>query len=714
LRYRVELVRVTAVCALALGGAFALWACGPFFPNWLLASDAYVLDAPTVWFAREVEPFLPKGQPKQKAAPVDDPYLQTKQVAIEDLRAALDKSGTPAARREELLGQYEALRDGVVSWGAALAGWREEAAWSDSPPPRPAFSPMTVPAGLPGEFADYEKGAMAFHAERMDEARAAWERLLARPAGERRFRTTWAAFMLGRSQVESDPAAAAKWFAKTRELAAEGFADPLGLAAASLGWEARAEMARGRHDAALKLYGEQTRTGDPRAVESLRRAARSALKNPEAARRVARSPEARPVVTAYVLSDWTRVDYDGPLDPEKARTWLAAVKAENLTKVEHADQLAWAAYRAGDFAAADEWLKRAAADAPMARWIRAKLLMRDGQLAEAEALLVEAAPALAENPMGDEEPWLAYESGVQPAGRPRALGELGVVRLARKEYAPALDALARGGYWTDAAYVAERVLTVEELKAYVDKEWPRSLMKTVDDESVDEGWNLVFAGLASPETEDVSWRIRDLLGRRLVRAGRYAQAVPYLEGNGPAVEELAAALQAGKDAARPAGERAESLFEAACATRHYGLEIQGTELEPDWALQGGSYDVGSFVESRSNPETHARLGPTDDEKKRVEKSRAEPFQRFHYRFRAADLAWEAASLLPDGSPEKARMLAVGGTWIKNRDAKAADRFYRALVSCCGQTDLGREAARVKWFPAVEDCAPPAPEGEEEP
>ncbi|HSF40879.1 MAG TPA: hypothetical protein VLT87_13875, partial [Thermoanaerobaculia bacterium] len=296
----------------------------------------------------------------------------------------------------------------------------------------------------------------------------------------------------------------------------------------------------------------------------------------------------------------------------------------------------------------------------------------------------------------------------------RALGELGVVRLAQKEYAPALDALLRAGYWTDAAYVAERVLTVEELKAYVDKEWPGSLTKTVDDESVDEGWDLVFAGLASPEAEDISWRIRDLLGRRLVRAGRYAQAVPYLEGNGPTVEELEAAKKAGEDAARPAGQRAESLFEAACITRHHGLEIQGTELDPDWALHGGSYDVGSFVEVRTKPETHARLGATEDETKRAEKSRSEPYQRFHYRFQAADLAWEAASLLPDGSPEKARMLAVGGTWIKNRDPKAADRFYRALVRCCGQTDLGREAARAKWFPAVEDCAPPSPEAEEEP
>lgn len=715
MRYRVELIRIAAVCALALGGALALWACGPFFPDWLLASDAYVLDAPVVWFRKEVQPFLPAGPPKLKAAPVDDPYLHTAEVAVADLRAALETAGTPAARREEMLGEYKALRDGVVSYGAALAQWREEVSWADPAPPRPTFQPVSVPAGLPGEFADYEKGAVAFHMGRLDEARAAWEKLLARPAGERRYRTTWAAFMLGRSQVESDPAAAVEWLAKTRELADQGFADPLGLAAASLGWEARAERNRGRHDVALKLYGEQAKTGDPRALESLRRAARSTLENPEAARMVARSPEARPVVTSYVLSDWSRIDYDGPLDPARAQAWLAAVQAEKLTKVEHADRLAWAAYRAGDFAAASEWLKRADASAPMARWIRAKLLMRDGQLAEAEALLAQAAPALEGKPLGNADRWLTYESEVQPAGRPRALGELGVVRLARKEYVPALDALIRGGYWTDAAYVAERVLTIEELKAYVDKEWPRSLRWTADNESADEGWDLIYAGLVLPVAEDVSWRVRDLLGRRLVRAGRHAEALPYfLPENQPTVEELAAALEAGKDAARPAGERAESLFEAACVTRHYGLEIQGTELEPDWALESGTYDVGSFVESRSNPEPHARLGPTEDEVKRAEKSRVEPFQRFHYRFRAADLAWEAASLLPDGSPEKARMLAIAGTWIKNRDAKAADRFYRALVRCCGQTELGREAARVKWFPEVGDCAPPSPENEGEP
>src|SRR5262245_18541146 len=51
------------------------------------------------------------------------------------------------------------------------------------------------------------------------------------------------------------------------------------------------------------------------------------------------------------------------------------------------------------------------------------------------------------------------------------LGELGVLRLARREYTQALAALLRSGFWMDAAYVAERVLTADELKTYVDRTW---------------------------------------------------------------------------------------------------------------------------------------------------------------------------------------------------------------------------------------------------
>ncbi len=48
------------------------------------------------------------------------------------------------------------------------------------------------------EFSDYHRGAAAFRHQDFRAARDAWEALLARPAEERRYRTVWAAFMLGK------------------------------------------------------------------------------------------------------------------------------------------------------------------------------------------------------------------------------------------------------------------------------------------------------------------------------------------------------------------------------------------------------------------------------------------------------------------------------------------------------------------------------------
>jgi hypothetical protein len=66
------------------------------------------------------------------------------------------------------------------------------------------------------------------------------------------------------------------------------------------------------------------------------------------------------------------------------------------------------------------------------------------------------------------------------------------------------------------------------------------------------------------------------------------------------------------------------------------------------------------------------------------------------------LAWQAANLLADDQPETAEALFWGGTWLKTRDVKTADLFYKTLVRRCRHTDLGREADRIRWFPAVNE------------
>src|SRR5262249_3500356 len=129
---------------------------------------------------------------------------------------------------------------------------------------------LAVPAGLPDEFTDYLRGALAWHRGRLDDARAAWEALLARPVSARRRRTTWATFMLGRLAADRDPAAAIDAFPPVRTLVVDGFPDSAGLAAASLGREARMELERGDIVRALHLYREQLAAGDPGALVSLR------------------------------------------------------------------------------------------------------------------------------------------------------------------------------------------------------------------------------------------------------------------------------------------------------------------------------------------------------------------------------------------------------------------------------------------------------------
>jgi hypothetical protein len=99
------------------------------------------------------------------------------------------------------------------------------------------------------------------------------------------------------------------------------------------------------------------------------------------------------------------------------------------------------------------------------------------------------------------------------------------------------------------------------------------------------------------------------------------------------------------------------------------------------------------------------LGPTADERQRARRRTAVPMKRFHYRYRGADLAGEAAALLPDGSAEKAGMLVTAGNWLEGRDSEAAKPFYEALLSCCGETDLGRRARSLKAIPNVPDACP---------
>jgi hypothetical protein len=146
-------------------------------------------------------------------------------------------------------------------------------------------------------------------------------------------------------------------------------------------------LKQGRYAPALELFRVQLEAGDPAAPISLLLAARHAVADakPDARAECAKNPTARRLVTGYMVSASLLKEASAT-----AAAWLDDLKAVDAP-VEDADRLAWAAYQSGHFDLAKGWLTKAPTHAPIAQWLRAKLLLRDGKIAEALPLIVEVA-----------------------------------------------------------------------------------------------------------------------------------------------------------------------------------------------------------------------------------------------------------------------------------------------------------------------------------
>ncbi len=699
-------------------------ACGPFFPNNMLDRGDAVYDAPTADFARELERMqlvATRFHAKESEGSFAE---QTRDAESADLEAALKKSKRPAEEAARVIALHHVQRNRLHEFVAdhetwAASGewvWTEEGAQRAQPKsPPPEFPQFKAVDGLPGEFADYFEGAAAWHNPGLANkglAREAWERLLDRPAAERKCKSTWAAFMLGKSWEDDEPDKAAEYFQQVRDLTKRGFADSLGLAAASLGLEARVRFHEGDYARAIPLYLEQFATGDMTAVNSLRTVAADALEDTATLPELAKDARTQRVITAYLTSQsWPyrheESEESGQRDTVTTR-WLDAVEAAGVRDVDSAEKLALAAYRAGDFEAAQRWIKRAPGSA-VAEWLQAKLFLRAGKMPQAAALLAKVSRSLPlESPGTNASASFAenlfviihpeYRESI-PAGR-QALADLGTLRLARREFTEALDALLRSGYWMDAAYVAERVLTVDELKAYVDREW----LPGTEPSTEENGWRAQVAVSEAVQRRD----IRYLLARRLTRLSRGCEARDYFPAAWqPQYDALMQTLNTGWDESQPTNARAAALFAAAFITRTNGMELLGTEVGPDWAIHGGNFEEGISAALRPTDES-VTLRASPEELRRAAAHAADPETRFHYRYQAALLAWEAAKLMPNNTDETARVLCTAGSWLKARDPETADLFYKSLVRRCRKTAIGDQADRRRWFPTLDENGNPEP------
>jgi nucleoid-associated protein YgaU len=116
----------------------------------------------------------------------------------------------------------------------------------------------------------------------------------------------------------------------------------------------------------------------------------------------------------------------------------------------------------------------------------------------------------------------------------------------------------------------------------------------------------------------------------------------------------------------------------------------------------------TWEERASNGVAAEVVAASAEEIQRAARHGTDPNQRFHYRYQATLLAWEAAKLMPNNSDETARMLCTAGSWLKQRDPETADFFYKMLVRRCRKTAIGDQADRMRWFPVLDEAGNPLP------
>jgi hypothetical protein len=686
---------------------------------------------PSHGFWLDLEQLADKPTSALTAGDVDS-SIDTRQAEQADLSsdafaqvARMREANSGTAAYDLGAGLPEAVRSytaGAVDFYAAQGALRRSGFaghWSFSDPDVPLFpdDPKVVATG-----------------ERdVNNAIARFRAVLALPPADSRSRATWAAYMLGRSLElrghEGDLQAASSAFQQVRELAAAGFPDPLGLAVASLGEEARLQLKQEMISSAIALYAQQAMSGGNSALTSLQIVAEALLRDPARLSANIADQRVQRLLVAYVLnSDAGRAQFTSDLqlwrlaDPKEhddededyldeetatdsqeldlPNPIVTLVDAINLAGLEHVadvDRLAVLQYSLGQFDTAETLVARS--NTPLAEWLKAKLALRSGNLDAAARHYAAAVAAFPTQNSSDAKP---------PAGRERIMGERGVLALARGEYVTALEYLygacntGHDCYSADVAYLAERILTLNELMAFVDQHvipvatvLDTTVSENEEEEEVDEPWLL-------------KRDLNHILARRLMREGRYRDAERYFadvenwdtDETGPALKELARAYADARHRADHAWTRvgrARGWFAAAEIARHQGMELLGYEGTPDVAEWRGSVPIGSLPEMSDGPFV------TDGELRRASVTTPPLPVRFHYRRVAVEHAQHAADLLPPRSQAFAAVLCTAAGWMRDGPSVEGNdgrelALYRRYV---------REGAYVPWATNFgRNCAPP--------
>ncbi len=490
---------------------------------------------------------------------------------------------------------------------------------------------------------------------------------------------------------------------------------------------------------ALQAYIKLYRAGDATARNSIEAALRAVVASGDL-EPLTKDPLLRHLTTAYLCSSRQLIPY-GSRDAAQelnadSLAWLNALRVARVEFGEDAVRLAALQYRLGQWDACALTLKSAPVGDATAQLLAARLRIRAGDLVGASqglrSLAARRSPVRRAGSVPEDEfrgpPHFffhgidySYESvdlGIpdysskafmyseydtytfdfsQPAGAvSRARVELAILELHFGHYVPAMNLFYNEGMIEDGDYVAECVLTTDELKVAVDRSWK------VTPGSPKLG-GVHDYGMTTAE------HVRALLGRRLFRDGRWEAAVPYLPAeHQKTLREFMVHMRIAQDPKQSPRARADAYWRAALNVHANGEDYLFCELGLEWTSSSDArwYDPRGLPVQRIRPivdEPENLLAPpTADEVKRVETWAAQHLIPAGCAYRDANyeahrLCLEAVKQLPDDDLAGAQILHFAGMLLKYRDPPAAQPAYRELATRFRGTPLGAEARRKHWF-----------------
>lgn len=627
-------------CMTLAGSALA---CGPDFPMMLSSDRAHT-------FAALTEPvFLVEVQALAAAVPslVSEPSKSGDTVFADSYDYQNERwvSATEQAERQ-LLSKEQAL---------IVQQMRQSAT---------AQQALAAGETLAAELRFYTAAAVAFAQKDDQQAIALFRQVLALPLEQQQQRRSWALYSLSRvllRQYDMDHRAeVATLYNQLQQEVAAGLADPLQLAVASLGEQAKLAKQQGDWTTAIALYAAQSRWSESGRASLLWLSKELAAMPDQELMSLVQMPAVAALLSRYLMTQFSALSY---LEPEQLQRLLVVLNQVPDIQLKNATQLATVAYQQGQFALVEQLLPHLDQTA-LAFTLRAKMALKAGDSSKAAEFYAKAsqsfAPELSQTEVVPVQQDYYSKLSIEDLQRQhycRVQAEHGIVELSRGDYLQAISLLTAAGmeYWQDTAYIAERVLTLDELISFV----ALHPVAAVPEKSE---WH--YFGDTPVEV-----LLHHLTARRLMRAGHYQQAQAYFVD--PELKQLAKRYQSYAEAAKSSwtdNAKAEALFAQAKLARAHGLELLGFELAPDYQVFYGQFEPYED-ESRSQSLPGAEL-------QRLGSSAPTYNSRFHYRHFAADLSAQAAELVPQNSQAFAATLCHSTKWLLVRQPELAKAYYQ--------------------------------------